>query len=323
MAIQNFISGGFYGKLGEVVGQRWRNKRTIRRYVIGANPQTPAQQANRALFASAVRLAQQALNVNKGAPAWANQSLGEFSWRVGTAKLRLRNGLPEGQAVPIFPDGYIPFHTFESATIQSMEAYGRAVWKLTPVPPVPDRVLSGCFHCRNLLTGEWEDIYSTATLPSTTPLIYDPGIPAKYGFPAGAWLEGATLYDESFSNNAYFLPRLFTAEPDPITRFYDLEFVHIDISNSYIDIYYYCPFIPFEEIPPIPVDAWCLVDGDWQNYENIGQLRWMEEHDWQINIAIPGNVKFPADSSIYSIETEIEREYYNQYVICPSYDFEE
>ena len=26
MAIQNFISGGFYGKLGAMVGQRWRNK---------------------------------------------------------------------------------------------------------------------------------------------------------------------------------------------------------------------------------------------------------------------------------------------------------
>jgi hypothetical protein len=25
LAIQNFISGGFYGKVGKVIGQRWHN----------------------------------------------------------------------------------------------------------------------------------------------------------------------------------------------------------------------------------------------------------------------------------------------------------
>ena len=58
MAVQNFLSGGYYGKLGETVGQRWKNKRTIRTYVIPRNPRTEKQQANRGLFANAVTFAQ-------------------------------------------------------------------------------------------------------------------------------------------------------------------------------------------------------------------------------------------------------------------------
>ena len=29
MATQNFIGGGYYGKMGATVGQRWKNKRII------------------------------------------------------------------------------------------------------------------------------------------------------------------------------------------------------------------------------------------------------------------------------------------------------
>jgi len=320
MATQNFIAGGFYGKLGDVVGQRWRNKRTIRRYVIGANPQTPEQQANRALFASAVRLAQQALNINPGAPAWFNESVGEFSLRVGTAKLRLRDGLSEGQAVPIFPDDYVPYHTFESATIRPMETNGRAKWALSPIPPVSGRVLSGCFHCLNLLTGEWEDIYSTATLPSTTPLIYDPGIPAKYGFPAGAWLEGATLYDESFSNNAYFLPRLFTTEPEPITRFYEGEIVEFIDEVDYVRVIYESFFEPFDSVDPIVSGAWCQKNGVWGQYDDIGQITYQGNGIWYNTITKVGGYSFPPSSYIDGVDTEVSKPYYVQYISLPSYE---
>ena len=57
MAKQNFLAGGFYGKLGAMVGQRWKNKRTIRTYVIPHNPNTPEQRKNRNGFAGAVQFA--------------------------------------------------------------------------------------------------------------------------------------------------------------------------------------------------------------------------------------------------------------------------
>jgi hypothetical protein len=42
--------GGFSGKVAGAVGARWKDKQYIRAYVIPANPNTPAQQAQRLLF---------------------------------------------------------------------------------------------------------------------------------------------------------------------------------------------------------------------------------------------------------------------------------
>jgi hypothetical protein len=108
MATQDFKDGGFYGKLGQLVGQRLGNKRIVRTYVIGANPRTPEQQANRATFAIATRLAQEAFNLNKGDPAWKALGTSEFSKRVGTALRRLHKGATEEEAFPLYPDGYVP-----------------------------------------------------------------------------------------------------------------------------------------------------------------------------------------------------------------------
>ena len=105
MAIQNILSGGFYGKLGEVVGQRWKNKRTLRTYVIPFDPKTPEQLENRNQFKVAVELAQEAMAINKGSSAWKSPKTPEFSLRVKTAKLRLKNGATPEEALPLFPDG--------------------------------------------------------------------------------------------------------------------------------------------------------------------------------------------------------------------------
>jgi hypothetical protein len=105
MAIQNFLSGGFYGKLGDVVGQRWKNKRTIRSYVIPLDPKTEKQLLNREQFALAVELAQEAMALNKGCSAWKTNSKPEFSLRVSTAKLRIQTGASPEIALPLFPDG--------------------------------------------------------------------------------------------------------------------------------------------------------------------------------------------------------------------------
>ena len=97
MAKQNFMAGGFVGKLGATVGQRWRNKRTIRSYVIPKNPQTPAQRANRGKFAQAIHAAQEAIIFNKGAPCWDKIDVTEWQQRVSTAKQRIDSGVTGGQ----------------------------------------------------------------------------------------------------------------------------------------------------------------------------------------------------------------------------------
>lgn len=70
MAKQNFLNGGYIGKLGNTVGQRWKDKKIVRTYVIPANPNTPAQQTARQQFATANKLAQQAMNINGHTGVW-------------------------------------------------------------------------------------------------------------------------------------------------------------------------------------------------------------------------------------------------------------
>lgn len=108
MATQNFVAGGFYGKLGAMVGQRWRNKRIVRAYAVPANPRTEMQQGNRARFAQACAAAQEALIFNKNAPCWQFENKTEWMARVGEAKTRIDNGITGWLAVPLYPSGTTP-----------------------------------------------------------------------------------------------------------------------------------------------------------------------------------------------------------------------
>lgn len=56
------ILGGFSGKVGPVVGGKWKDIDYMRAYVVPANPDSPGQQAVRAKFAALVSLARQILS---------------------------------------------------------------------------------------------------------------------------------------------------------------------------------------------------------------------------------------------------------------------
>ena len=108
MAIQNFLNGGYIGKLGQTVGQRWKDKKIIRTYVVPKNPNTPAQKQMREQFATANKLAQQAMTINGHQGIWDTSKVPEYSQRVGQAMRRLRLGYSEQDSLPLFPEGQSP-----------------------------------------------------------------------------------------------------------------------------------------------------------------------------------------------------------------------
>lgn len=85
MATQNFLSGGYYGKLGATVGQRWKNKRTIRTYVIPHDPKTPDQIAQRTKFGSGVFYAQLAQQANYSCTFFNSESMTNWNRRMSVA----------------------------------------------------------------------------------------------------------------------------------------------------------------------------------------------------------------------------------------------
>lgn len=108
MAIQNFLSGGYYGKLGATVGQRWKNKRTIRTYVVPANPRTPTQQANRGKFADAVTYAQMGMQMNYYCTLFDDPNFTKWNYRMKVARELKNAGLSELDLIPLYPISFNP-----------------------------------------------------------------------------------------------------------------------------------------------------------------------------------------------------------------------
>ncbi len=120
MAIQNFLSGGYYGKLGATVGQRWKNKRTIRTYVVPANPRTPTQQANRGKFADAVTYAQMGMQMNYYCTLFEDPNFTKWNYRMKVARELKNAGLSGLDLIPLYPTSFNPpilLTEFSKATV--------------------------------------------------------------------------------------------------------------------------------------------------------------------------------------------------------------
>lgn len=132
MAKQNFIGGGYYGKLGDTVGQRWKNKRTIRSYVIPRNPRTDVQQANRARFKNLVPYAQLGMSANKGATVFIKENMTEWQARMSACSYFNALGYNELDLVPLYPADYVAPYVIsivkrtnkEKDTFQYLEVVG-------------------------------------------------------------------------------------------------------------------------------------------------------------------------------------------------------
>lgn len=120
MAKQNFLAGGYYGKLGATVGQRWKNQRTIRTYVVPENPRTPKQMANRNKFTAAVPFAQKGMSMNYRSPAFASETTTEWALRMSSAKYAIDLGQSDVAAIPVVPRGFTSAYTITGIAIESV-----------------------------------------------------------------------------------------------------------------------------------------------------------------------------------------------------------
>jgi hypothetical protein len=214
MADQEFLSGGFIGKVGNVVGQHWKNKRYIRAYVVPRDPKTPAQMATRALFKHAIELSQQAMNINGKASYWRSNTRTEWQSRLKTCLGRLNAGLPDSQAIPLYPDGFV-FSTLISGVEANYDS-GDALLYITSSEPVMTesrdfRILVNSFDRE---TGKFrEEVFrGTAEKGETfgTMLDWD----RSRSYPDGAWIEAATSDDATHGDKAITLPRTDLLQPE-------------------------------------------------------------------------------------------------------------
>ena len=145
MAIQNFLSGGYYGKLGATVGQRWKNKRTIRTYVIPANPRTEVQQANRGKFANAVVFAQMGLQMNYYATVFEDPNFTRWNYRMKVARELKDKGMLDLDLIPLYPTSFVPPTLIQSIKISGVQGTKHITFAVGGLTSNVDRVLSLMF----------------------------------------------------------------------------------------------------------------------------------------------------------------------------------
>lgn len=149
MAIQNFLSGGYYGKLGATVGQRWKNKRTIRTYVIPANPRTEKQQKNRGNFANAVEYAQMGLQMNYYATCFEDVNFTRWNYRMRTARELKASGLNGLDLIPLYPMSFVPKVLINEISKASTPSPKHMTFYVPSLSGVGDRTFSMMFELHN------------------------------------------------------------------------------------------------------------------------------------------------------------------------------
>jgi len=217
MAIQNFLSGGFYGKLGDVVGQRWHNKRIIRTHVIPFNPRTEKQQANRELFALATALAQEAYNINKGSPLWDTSKMGQFSLMVGTAKRRLQKGMSPAEALPLFPDGHDPSVILSNPTANWTAWPSKVTISDNSFTFTQTRQMEVILQVYDVWNLQPDFLHFIITVPAGSTFSYTFDIDNRYSIPAGSNIQAVSLNDEQFAGQSIQLLTFLITQPSKPT----------------------------------------------------------------------------------------------------------
>lgn len=149
MAKQNFLSGGFYGKLGAMVGQRWKNKRTIRTYVIPKNPNTPEQKRNRSNFAGAVQFAQMGMQMNYYCNLFDVPQFTRWNYRMSVARNLKFAGMTDLNLIPLYPTSFTPPLMLTEIKLHSKSGNKHITFSVPQLIATEDRVFSMMFALYN------------------------------------------------------------------------------------------------------------------------------------------------------------------------------
>lgn len=239
MAIQNLVAGGFYGKVGALVGQRWRNLRTVRAHVIPANPRTEKQQANRAIFAEATKLAQIAFQVNRGSNLWDTTKTPQFAQLVATARRRLKAGLPPSQAIPFFPDGHISDMLLSNPNINWSAWPSQVSFDVPGQTFTTSRELEILIFAKNEIKNEWEFVKDFITVPSGGLFSYTFNQANTYSLPDGASIHVISTDDAANAGTSVEMPEFSFVQPGlpNVNYIFTLPVLEVDPPNVWRGFY--------------------------------------------------------------------------------------
>lgn len=163
MARQSFSGGGFIGKLGVHVGQRWHDTFMVRTWVKTPNPNTPAQKSHRQKFGLASSLASYAINANRFCGLFPVRIEGEHGSRLKCAFQKIELGLQGLSLYPLFPNNYTPPCVLEKCYLKSVSS-SEIVFQIEGVLPATSRAMSALIALPATESDPAEDVITSGSL---------------------------------------------------------------------------------------------------------------------------------------------------------------
>lgn len=218
MAIQNFVEGGFYGKLGAMVGQRWRNIRIVRAYTVPSNPRTPAQQANRGLFREAVENSQVAMMLNQGSPIFNTENNTSWGNRMASARACQAAGKTGFNLLPVLPKNFVPSFIANKIQLVSTVDGVSATFELEGALPNENRNISIIYATKANINDEYKTTIATAIFmgaSDNTFIINDPN-PEHFNNMSKFLI--VSNDDNGTTKQTLYMPEIFLSSHEPIIR---------------------------------------------------------------------------------------------------------
>lgn len=257
MAIQNFISGGYYGKLGATVGQRWKNKRTVRAYVIPKNPRTEKQQANRNVFKGALPYAQMGMAANFKAPCWNLPNTTEWNARVSEVRKKQKAGVSGISLIPLFPDSFTPAYSitnFEAVTDYDPD---NPVLLVSGNLPQTNRNMS--VFVANMVGGvQQEPFYCSGVLNVASTPQLEISLPSGKQLNVNDWIVCCSIDDSDAQNDMVVSPALQANPPSVVTKEFNTTVTNREVKLGQIVITFAQPEINGVcEVSNVVAKCWC------------------------------------------------------------------
>mgnify|MGYP003571270124 CR=1 FL=1 len=204
MGKQNFIQGGFKGKVGNVIGAGWKDILTIRSYTKPANPKTERQKTVRNAFKLKVKASQLANQCNYGSSLFSSTSNTSWGLRMAAASSFYAEGKNLLEFVPLIPYGYTPDYP-TSADPQT--AGGAVVLSWDTTDDLSGRSVNVLIWALNDSSAEYEPVIIAATVSgSSGAWTATASVPAGFSVGEDSYLTAVSSDDASFSDKTLYQP---------------------------------------------------------------------------------------------------------------------
>ena len=225
MGKQNFIQGGFTGKVGQLIGARWKDMYIIKANTKPANPKTEKQQANRATFRDRVQSTKLAFQANYDTTLFNSTHVTTWATRMKAASQMYAKNKNILEYCPLIPYGYVP----DYPTSGDPEISGNQItlsWDTTD--DIGGRVLSVLAWVTNTATQKYEAQLIVATVSGAAGnWTATATLPTGYSFDEDTYIIAISRDSTDAENKVLYQPPVHTGS--------GIETVVFTLSNPVVD----------------------------------------------------------------------------------------